>query len=503
MKMWINIIVITLLTLGCSFAQTTKQVKGTWVNLPYQDVRNKYMNPKHVNYTDPLFWHTKIKEYAEMGLSYIVIMAVANEEKSFYPSQFMALAYPQGQESPVEAIMNAADKYGMNVFMSCGWAINQDDDIRRPEIKVIQQKIMRETAELFSKHKSFYGWYLPVEDSLSPVLPDQSVEAVNTLTETAKSLTPNAKIMISPYGIWNADIRNRKFADQIKKLKVDIIAYQDEVGCVREPFPIKRVKENFQILGQIHKETKIEFWANVESFTWEKEDNSRESALVPAAFSRYLSQIVGASMSGAKEIVSFSIYGIMDKSTSEMPIGQPIGSAKFYSDYTDWQNGIGRWPLLEKTFMGNVNNLATGKYVKFNTLPSSKINKGKLTDNSYGYEDPSDSNWLSFENGIMNFEVDLKKIINIKSIAVRFLHYRKENVLLPNIVDFYVSSDGRKFKKAKTIAMEASPNDRHDSWIDIAMVGDLNETARFIKIIAEGDKDGQILSDEVLVNPVF
>lgn len=40
---------------------------------------------------------------------------------------------------------------------------------------------------------------------------------------------------------------------------MDIIAYQDEVGCVREPMPMQRMKENFKLLNTIHKEAGIRF----------------------------------------------------------------------------------------------------------------------------------------------------------------------------------------------------------------------------------------------------
>ena len=71
--------------------------------------------------TAPAFWKQKIKEYSEIGLEYLVIMAVANERQAYYPSSFMKHAYPSNRQSPVEAIMEAADQYGMKVFMSCGW----------------------------------------------------------------------------------------------------------------------------------------------------------------------------------------------------------------------------------------------------------------------------------------------------------------------------------------------------------------------------------------------
>ena len=68
-----------------------KPIRGTWLNLTYQDVRNKYMNPAHIDDTNPELWRLKIKELSEMGVSYLVILAVANDQKSFYPSDLCLL----------------------------------------------------------------------------------------------------------------------------------------------------------------------------------------------------------------------------------------------------------------------------------------------------------------------------------------------------------------------------------------------------------------------------
>ena len=70
-------------------------VTGTFLNLVYQDVRNKYTNPPAVDYTDPMLWHAKVDEMKKMGMEYLVLMAVANEGRSFYPSQLMPPACRQ------------------------------------------------------------------------------------------------------------------------------------------------------------------------------------------------------------------------------------------------------------------------------------------------------------------------------------------------------------------------------------------------------------------------
>ncbi len=276
-----------LLAAGCTaYGQVVpKPVRGTWINFEYQDERNKYMNPVEVDGTSPELWKLKVKELKEMGIEYLIIMYVANEGKAFYPSEFMPPAYPAGRKSPVEAVMDAADENDLKVFMSTGWAKNQDDNPALPETRAIQLKIMHETAKLYSAHKSFYGWYLPCEDVVGPFLSQKAVDAANALTAEARSVTPKARVMISPYGLRNAKFDDGKFTEQIAKLKVDIIAYQDEIGCVVEPMPLPRMKENFRHLREVHDKTGIELWANNESFTWEKGSEYASFSTHPGSFS--------------------------------------------------------------------------------------------------------------------------------------------------------------------------------------------------------------------------
>ena len=64
-------------------------ITGTWINLAYKDVRNKYTNPQHFDNMDPKLWTAKVRELANMGIEYLVFMEVANEGKAYYPSKLM------------------------------------------------------------------------------------------------------------------------------------------------------------------------------------------------------------------------------------------------------------------------------------------------------------------------------------------------------------------------------------------------------------------------------
>ena len=103
--------VVMLLWAGAgAFAQKTLPITGTFINLPYQDVRNKYTNPDGIDATDPQMWAAKIVEMKEMGMEYLVFMSVANECKAYYPSKLMDWHYPSERQSPVDAIMDEVAK---------------------------------------------------------------------------------------------------------------------------------------------------------------------------------------------------------------------------------------------------------------------------------------------------------------------------------------------------------------------------------------------------------
>lgn len=290
------------------------------------------------------------------GIEYIVFMAVANEGLADYPSRIMPHAYSDDNESPVSAIIDEAEKHGMKVFLSIGWAENQDDNLKRPEILNRQLAIMEELADIYGNSKAFYGWYLPVEDCLGPVLPESSVTAINRLVEKVMVLTPGKKTMISPYGFFCSDFDNPKFAEQIGKLKVDIIAYQDEAGCVREEYPLPRLRENWKKISKIHENSGIELWANCELFTWEKGTNSRSSALIPASMSRIAGQLQAATDGGVKKIISFMTCGIIDDGADNFVLGQPVLSKVVADEYGKWKKGDEKYLLLEKSLSGLLKN---------------------------------------------------------------------------------------------------------------------------------------------------
>ena len=436
-------------------------ITGTFINLPYQDVRNKYTNPQHLDCTDPSLWTAKVAQMKKMGMEYLVFMSVANEEKSYYPSKLMDWHYPDWRKSPVDAIMDAAAEHGMKVFMSTGWAKDQDDNLRDPKIKGRQIEMMTELAGLYGEHPAFYGWYLPVEDCFGPVLTDYAVEAVNALTARARELTPFAKIMISPYGIFNSDFEDPRYEQQIARLTVDIIAYQDEIGCVRERYPLTRLRGNWKKLRAIHDKTGIEMWANCESFTWEKGTNDRTSALIPAAYSRLLAQQVAASAAGAEKIISFVMCGMYETGDSRYDLGQPVWSEEAGADYMDWLEGKGIWPMVADVMSGKYGPAAT--------------------------EDVSDPRWKKYSPGTAEIVLEYDKE-KPEWIMVRMLNCAKDKVVPPQKIFLFASEDTEKWNLLEIKDTPAFPNTLHDAFID-HVIFTPSAKSRYLKLAFTNEND--------------
>lgn len=470
-----------------------KPVTGTFINLAYQDVRNKYTNPQGFDNTDPRMWEEKVKELSDMGMEYLVFMAVANEGKSFYPSVLMEHAYPADRKSPVDAIMDAAARLGMKVFMSTGWAKDQDDNLRDPLIKQRQLDMMKELAAIYGGHKALYGWYLPVEDCLCPMLSDHAVTAVNALTDQARALTPGKKILISPYGIVNSEFDNPQYAKQLAKLKVDIIAYQDEIGCVREEFPLVRLRENWKKLRAIHDNLGIALWANCETFTWENGTNDRTSALIPAAYPRLLAQQAAASDAGVENIISFMFCGIIENPDSEYQLGQPCWSGAAWRDYMDWKNGGRYWKLLEVSFLDRLDNGVTLEAAAGRTPQA-------LFDNETAGENSRDSRWVMFDKGYHELVVELPEGTDVHEVMLRALNYRPGNIVLPEKVYLYASEDGKSYRLLAVKDAPFFPNLRHDAFVEGILFENLDARGmRSLKVAFRAD--APVYIDELFVNP--
>jgi len=312
-----------------------KPISGSWFEFSHTlDVEGKYWNDVLPKFTTEQ-WKAKVKEIRETGMEYLVLMAIANDGKTYYPSKLQP-RYDFACPDPLEAVLTAADECGMKFFVSNDfwdkWS-NTTKMMKDREIARLRDQGMEEVAEKYSHHKSFYGWYYPNESGLNNAIDELTLNYVNRCTKKAKELIPHSVNLIAPYGTKSMR-PNDQYILQLEKLDIDIVAYQDEIG-------VRKTKTGsagkyFETLHNAHaKAGRSRIWADMEVFEFEK--GVYTSALIPANFERVLQQMEDISPFVDK-ILIYQYLGILNKPESVASVGHP-NSGKLYTDYMNWLKG--------------------------------------------------------------------------------------------------------------------------------------------------------------------
>jgi hypothetical protein len=196
--------------------------------------------------------------------------------------------------------------------------------------------ILRELAEIYGAHPAFFGWYFASEAFIGPYFSSDFLRYAAAMTAAARNVTPAAFMFISPYGTRQAT-NDSTFVAQLRALAasgISAIAYQDEVGCIRDEFPLQTVTASWATLAAAHRAAggMPHIWANIESFTWEGLPNNVSSPLIPAPWPRVLAQLAAAAPH-VDRAITFSAQALLDPAGSAQPWGAPDATRA----YDEWQ----------------------------------------------------------------------------------------------------------------------------------------------------------------------
>jgi hypothetical protein len=314
-----------------------KPIKGSWISIWWDDRRHLYWNDACRQYTTEQ-WAQAVREMAEIGMEYLVLLAIAKGGKAFYDTPLLP-KLEMACSNPIEALLAAADKCGMKFFLSSDWFGAWDYQcLREPAHVRARFQMMGEIAQQYGHHRSFHGWYWPNEAALGPYFTDDFIAYANACSREAHRLMPKAKTLIAPYGT-NRAVCDDRFVRQLQEMDVDIIAYQDEVGCLR--MDAARSAVAFEKLRRAHDRVpQRALWADVETFAWEGSPNQQSSPLVPAPFARVKDQLAAVSPF-VDTILIYQYQGILNKPGSRAFAGHPH-STRLYTDYARWRREAAR-----------------------------------------------------------------------------------------------------------------------------------------------------------------
>jgi hypothetical protein len=308
-----------------------KPIRGSWFEFQHHaTVEGVDWNPACACFTCEQ-WGAKVKEIADVGMEYLVLMCTALYSRAFYDTQI----FPKWRldcADPIEAALSAADQCGIKFFIGGGFYGNWESPqiISDPAAARKRLQAIEELTKLYSHHPSFYGWYWPNEAFIDRYYSEEFIHYVNTCSHLARQLTPHARIMIAPYGTRVA-VPDDKYVKQLESMDVDIIAYQDEVGVRKST--VDETSAFYEGLKKAHDRVRrAAIWADVEIF--EFEGKVYESALLPAPFERVQAQLEAVSP-WVETILVYQYQGMMNKPGSAAFCGVPA-SKRLYTDYVNW-----------------------------------------------------------------------------------------------------------------------------------------------------------------------
>ncbi len=313
-----------------------RKIDGTFFEFSHHNIpEGKYWNEALERFTAQQ-WRSKIREIASLGMEYAVIMATALYDRCFFESS----VFPRWElrcENALEEIFDEADKCSVKIFLGNGfygdWR-KASENIKSERVLALSFQAMDELSALYGHHQSFYGWYFPDETCIILNYSKSFTRYVNLCSERCRSITPEKKILIAPYGT-NLALTNERFVRTLAELDVDFVAYQDEVGVRKTK--VERTKRIFERLRQAHdKAGRSELWADIELFDFE--GTVYKSALVPAAFERIEKQIENVA-AYADKILCYQYIGMMNPDSSDAFSGHP-DSARLFREYKKYLDKI-------------------------------------------------------------------------------------------------------------------------------------------------------------------
>ena len=315
-----------------SASSTVKPIAGSWFEFQHHaTVEGVDWNPACVRFTAEQ-WQAKVKEIAEIGMEYLILMAAAVYYRAFYDTKIYA-KWNLACADPLEAVLAAADECNLKFFVGGGFYGDwmSEKTISDPVATRQRLQSLEEIAGRYGHHASFCGWYWPDEARINPRYSPEFINYVNTLSRLARQLKPKAEIMIAPYGTRNA-IPDDDYVRQLDAMDIDIIAYQDEVGVGKSK--VSETAAFYERLRKAHDRShKARIWADIELFQFE--GDVYRSALVPAPFERVLQQMQAVSP-WVDKILAYQYLGLMNKPGSAAFAGS-AASAELYTEYEKWR----------------------------------------------------------------------------------------------------------------------------------------------------------------------
>ena len=134
---------------------------------------------------------------------------------------------------------------------------------------------------------------------------------------------------------------------------------------------------------------------------------------------------------------------------------------------------------------------AIGKPVMFITKYSPRYpgsGNGTLNDGLKGSVNHRDGMWLGYHGTDMELIIDLGKEMPVNSVQANFLQNQRSWIFLPEVVEYSLSPDGKKYHSVNDVNNKISPKLEQAVIQPFNQLFMVNTTARFIRVKAKSPR---------------
>jgi Domain of unknown function (DUF4434) len=280
-------------------------------------------------------WTAVAKAMLDVRMDTVIVQQLAWWEGNEY-------GFMRESDDPTEAILSYADgQPGMSVYLGL-W--NRDLPPAAigpaPFKKGLERNtaIAKEARKKYGKHKSFKGWYLPLELwNLKGPLTPETTEAIRAYLALAKTLKSDdgprgTSVIISPF--FNPDTvtfatpaeTKALFAGLLKDSGVDVVLVHDGVGARGWPAVESKAPEFFKAYGEAAGRG-TQLWVDVELYEY--------GTNLPITLERFQQQTTLWPSDGTTAI-GWDFFHLMDPTDAREHLGSQEKRKALYDAYKTW-----------------------------------------------------------------------------------------------------------------------------------------------------------------------
>ncbi len=463
-------------------------ISGSFIQLSYGDIWTQ------------ADWEEEFDYMKDLGMDHVILQWIVDfspsEKAVYYDSPLYNASTGYANRNNQDTLLNvltAAENKGIDVWVGLAaneqwWDSATDQAWLTGEAQANKDVIkdIWDSPEGYKNISSFKGWYSvwEIENYRFSARADQQKlrSALKTIVDYAHSYT-GKPVMTSPYiGGYSTALSPSGWKDMWTYIlnpgdgaNFDVVAPQDSFGNITSTY-IAALKE------AVDTNPGCEMWSNIETY-------------------------VPSTGYGEPTIT------MLDQVNSEIPYVSKMTSFSFlhyhspkvvgWAEYEDWKRVI--YPRLGKTYAGpamGYENKAAGKNYTASVAASSTYpdtNGAELTNKKYagsvGYKEEhyqGRQNVPSYE-----FVVDLQSETSFISTSINFIQQLGDNVVFPENVSYYVSSDGVNYSAIGSVNKPTAALNADASHYQLDL--DNPASARYVKIVVTTGTSGWTFCDELEV----